>query len=150
MQLQNRKPLHQGHNLLFRYSGIHNFRFLSEPAALPCHSSENEHLFPLQSSLGMEETAYGLIHADKMTFEAFDVEKVVSPVSLKLRETLQEEFRENAPIMRIVHGRTDAQGNYLLRVRDDGTNLKYLVRYVVSGKPQFQVVDFHQPETQLK
>lgn len=99
---------------------------------------------------GMEETGYGLIHADSMTFEAFDVEKVVSPVSLKLREPLQEEFRENAPIARIVHGRTDAQGNYLLRVRDDGTNLKYLVRYIVSGSPQFQVVDFHQPETQLK
>lgn len=99
---------------------------------------------------GMEETGYGLIHADNMTFEAFDVEKVVSPVSLKLREPLREEFRENAPIARIVHGRTDAQGNYLLRVRDDGTNLKYLVRYVVSGTPQFQVVDFQQPEIQLK
>ena len=99
---------------------------------------------------GMEETGYGLIHADSMTFEAFNVEKVVSPVSLKLRETLQEEFRENAPIARVVHGRTDAQGNYLLRIRDDGTNLKYLVRYVVSGSPQFQVVDFHQPEIQLK
>lgn len=99
---------------------------------------------------GMEEAGYGLIHADSMTFEAFTVEKVISPVSLKLREPLQEEFRENAPIARIVHGRSDAQGNYLLRVRDDGTSLKYLVRYVVLGSPQFQVVDFHQPETQLK
>ena len=99
---------------------------------------------------GMEETGYGLIHADSMTFEAFDVEKVISPVSLKLKAPLQEEFRENAPIARIVHGRADAQGNYLLRVRNDGTNLKYLVRYVVSGTPQFQVVDFQQPEPQLK
>lgn len=96
---------------------------------------------------GMEEICYGLIHADRMTFEAFEVEKVISPVSLKLKKPLQEEFRENSPISRIVYGQWNAAGDYLLRVRDDGTNLKYLVRYVVSGVPAFQTVDFHDPET---
>lgn len=95
---------------------------------------------------GMEEICYGLIHADRMTFETFEVEKVISPVSLKLKKPLQEEFRENSPIARVVYGQWNAAGDYLLRVRDDGTNLKYLVRYVVSGIPAFQTVDFHDPE----
>lgn len=94
----------------------------------------------------MEEISYGLIHADNMTFEAFTVEKVISPVSLKLKKPLQEEFRENAPISRIVYGQWNAEGDYLLRVRDDATNLKYLVRYVILGTPMFQIVDFHNPE----
>ena len=94
----------------------------------------------------MEETSYGLLHTDDMTFEAFEVEKVISPVSLKLKKPLQEEFRENAPIARIVYGQCGKDGSYLLRVRDDAASVKYLIRYVVNGTPKYQVVDFHNPE----
>lgn len=90
----------------------------------------------------MEEIRYGVLHAEDMTFEAFQVEKVIGPTALKLKEPLKEEFRENAPVIRIVYGQHDADGNYLLRVRDDATSKKYLVRYVVSGTAKFRVVDF--------
>lgn len=91
----------------------------------------------------MEESHYGLIHADKKSYEPFEVEKVLSSTQLKLREPLQEEFRENAPIARSIFGKVTADGGYLLRVRDDAEHLKYLVRYVVAGVSKFQVVDFH-------
>lgn len=94
---------------------------------------------------GMEEIRYGLIHAETMTFEAFQVEKVISPTALKLKEPLKEEFRENAPVARIVYGQYAPDGTYLLRVRDDGTGRKYLVRYVISGVEQFRVEDFENP-----
>lgn len=94
----------------------------------------------------MEETCYGLLHTDDMTFEAFEVEKVINPISLKLKKPLQEEFRENAPIARIVYGQCKEDGSYILRVRDDAVSVRYLVRYVVNGTPKYQVVDFHNPE----
>lgn len=94
----------------------------------------------------MEEIRYGLIHTENMTFETFQVEKVISPVSLKLKNPLSEEFRENAPITRVIYGQIRADGSYFLRVRDDGSNVKYLVRYVAAGVPEYQVVDFHNPE----
>jgi len=54
-------------------------------------------------------------------------------------------MKVNTPICRIVYGYA-RDGNYLLRVRDDATMYKYLVRYVVDGQEYFDIVDFHSTE----
>ncbi len=91
----------------------------------------------------MEETWYGLVNQEKKTYEAFEVEKILSPTLIKLKSPLQESFRDNAPVSRIIFGQVYPDGKYLLRVRDDAEELQYLVRYRVAGMQKFQSLDFH-------
>ncbi|MCR5748250.1 MAG: hypothetical protein K6G03_11130 [Lachnospiraceae bacterium] len=85
---------------------------------------------------------YGILREDKMSYEKIEVEKRISPLSVRLKEPLQEEFASNLPIMRVIFGYVAEDGRYLLRVRDDGGDSRYLVRYEVNEEVKFQVVDF--------
>ena len=94
----------------------------------------------------LENLYYGLINLEKMNYEKFVVEKEMPDCILKIRESLKEGFSINSPIARIVFGMVDEKGNYCLRIRDDRENLKYIIRYVVSGKENFREIDFRKPE----
>lgn len=94
----------------------------------------------------LENLYYGLINMEKMTYEKLVVEKEMPDCILKIREPLKEGFSINAPIARIVFGMVDREGNYCLRIRDDRETLKYIIRYVVSGKENFREIDFRKPE----
>ena len=94
----------------------------------------------------MEDIHYGLIHDHGESYEHFTVEKQISPTTIVIRDGLMEEFPRNAPIARVIFGQAAPDGTYLLRVRDDGEKVVYLVRYRVDGTIKFQTVDFHCPE----
>lgn len=101
-------------------------------------------VFRKSSRASMEDVYYGLIHMDTESYERFEVLKEVGTGAFKLREPLKETFSVNSPIARVVFGKAGADGEYILRVRDESEDLRYLVRYVVAGETRFQVVDFHQ------
>lgn len=103
-------------------------------------------LFLPSRRIVMESVCYALVHESESTFEPFEVETEISAVSVRVKKPLEQEYAMNAPISRVVFGRVDAKGNYLLRVRDSGSELKYLIRYVVDGTEAFQEVDFHNLE----
>ena len=92
----------------------------------------------------MENVHYGLISEDGSYYEHFEVIEEMPPNMVKLKESLKETFTVNSPIARVIFGKVSPDGSYLLRVRDDADNLKYLVRYRISGADRFQIVDFHQ------
>ena len=94
----------------------------------------------------MENLYYGLVNTEKNSYEKFIVEKEISDNSIKIREALKEEFSINSPIARIIFGSVTEDGAYLLRVRDNRKELKYIIRYVVGGKENFQEIDFRNPE----
>ena len=52
--------------------------------------------------------------------------------------------------MRIIFGRVSEDGEYVLKVRDSGGNLTYLVRYEVGDEVRFQEIDFNSEEKKLK
>lgn len=93
--------------------------------------------------LSLEENEYGLVHKQTQDFEVIGIQKVISENSVKLSEPLHQEFSKDDPITRIVHGKVDQNGEYILRVRDDAEHLEYLVRYVTPDETKFKVVDFH-------
>lgn len=100
--------------------------------------------------LGMDGIHYGLIHLDRQSYEPFTIVKEITKDAVKIEHPLKEPFSVNAPISRIVFGRVTPQGEYCIRVRDDGERLIYLVRYVVGEEERFQMVDFRHPEQSLK
>ena len=98
----------------------------------------------------MNEFIYGLLSSDKQCYEKIEVEKMVSPKSIQLKNppagTFIPAYTPNLFIARIVYGVVHDGGRYLLRVRDEGTDTRYLVRYEVGDEVRFQVVDFHDQE----
>ena len=100
-------------------------------------------LFLPSRRIVMESVYYAVVNESDNTYERFEVEEETSPVSVRVKNPLEREFPMNAPVSRIVFGKVDAKGNFLLRVRDSGKELHYLIRYVANDTELFQEVDFH-------
>lgn len=96
--------------------------------------------------LEMDYGHYALLQADGKRYEKINVSETDAVSKITLKEPLKMPFSVNAPICRVVYGKTDSDGNYLLRVRDDATGIKLLVRYTVKGKTYFQQIDVKDPE----
>lgn len=94
----------------------------------------------------LEDVFYGLLSKSGESYERVEIIKETANGTYKVRETLKEPFSINSPLSRIVFGKVDSKGEYLLRVRDMSEDLRYLVRYMVDGEERFQVVDFRQLE----
>jgi hypothetical protein len=87
---------------------------------------------------------YGIYNAELKEFEKLDIAEVISEKKIRLKTTLEREYPANSPICRIICGQVDREdGSYILRVRDDGSDLKYLVRYTAGGKTGYRFIDFH-------
>ena len=98
-------------------------------------------LFLPNKLMNMEGANYGLLKGEEK-YEKIYVEKQFSPTLVKLKDPLEEEFTVNSPICRVVFGEVDSKGNFRLRVRDSGGDLRYLVRYVIKDKVKFKLIDF--------
>jgi hypothetical protein len=96
--------------------------------------------------MNMVHTYYGLLGVGTGTYECIEITEQIDNQKVVLKEPLQQEFSVNAPICRRLFGKVDDEGNYLLRIRNDGKNLKYLVRYVVGEDVRYKSVDFHNLE----
>lgn len=101
-------------------------------------------IFMPNRRMNMNDNPYGLLNAEKQTFERIEVETEITDRKIRLKHNPTEEFPVNSPICRIIYGRVEEDGTYLLRVRDDGSNLKYLVKYVVDGQNRYKVIDFRE------
>ncbi|MCR5251322.1 MAG: hypothetical protein K6E50_12010 [Lachnospiraceae bacterium] len=95
--------------------------------------------------LDMSYGHYGLLQADGNSYEKLFVSETDAVSIIQLKEALQMPYTVNAPIFRIVFGSVDKEGNYLLRVRDDSKDQKYLIRYVYRAEVYYQQVDLHDP-----
>jgi hypothetical protein len=94
----------------------------------------------------LTEKEYGLFHRATMDFEVFQVGKVIDKKAAILRRPLEMPYAVKDPIVRIVKGKVMPDYSYRLRVRDDGQEVIYLVRYVVKGETYFQKVNFKKEE----
>lgn len=85
-----------------------------------------------------EEHSYAVIHEEMQEFEEFQIKKRLDKLELKLAAPLKADCRPEAKINRIVHGKVEPDGHYILRVLEEGGGTDYLVRYVVDGKVTFK------------
>lgn len=94
-----------------------------------------------QRNLRFNHIHYGVINRERTAYEPFQVEKELSVQEIKCKKALTQPFQINQPIVRIIFGQINEQGDYVLKVANDEA-AQYLVRYVVDGKEFFQKVDF--------
>ncbi|MDO4531023.1 MAG: hypothetical protein Q4C06_03495 [Bacillota bacterium] len=96
-----------------------------------------------QKNAHFRHNHYGLLNKNRTAFEHFELEREINPQTLKCKKRLKEEFQINQPIVRVIFGQTNEQGDYVLKVEKE-EDAQYLVRFVVNGKEFFQKVDFHE------
>lgn len=94
-------------------------------------------------NIRFNHTHYGLLNKERTAYEHIELEKVISLYSVKCRKRLEQEYHINQPIVRVIFGQTNEQGDYVLKVRKDET-AQYLVRFVVDGNVFYQKADFRQ------
>lgn len=95
-----------------------------------------------------EEQCYAVLHEEEQNFEEFTVVKMLDKLEIRLASPLVKECEAKEKIVRIVHGKVDPDGHYLLRVLEEGSRTEYLVRYVVDGKEIFKRFSFGDQETE--
>ncbi len=97
--------------------------------------------------MNMVHTYYGLVNAAEGTYEKFIVLNEVGEKKVRIKEPLRGEFPQNAPICRIIFGKVEEDGSYLMRVRNTGKNLKHMVRFIMEDRIGYSIVDFANPGT---
>jgi hypothetical protein len=93
--------------------------------------------------LSLENVYYAALATDETSFEPFTVKKQNSDTVLKLEKALQKPF-DHAPVVRRVFGRLRGD-DYLLRVRDDYSDARWLLRTVSPAGERFEALDLGTP-----
>lgn len=110
---------------------------LADPYAKALSYHAEKRQIRLMAAGRLDEKAYALVHEQTESFEEFHVASVKDRLLLRLSHPLATEVKAEEQITRIVRGRTERNGDYLLRLREKGQGIVYLVRYVVKGKTIF-------------
>ena len=96
--------------------------------------------------LSLDRVHYALVDPDKGICEPFRILRMIDDQTLKLDRVIEMPFRNYFPVTPQVLGLVRPDGSYCLRLRDDGTQAKWLIRWVVDGEPRFRTVDFRMTE----
>jgi hypothetical protein len=94
----------------------------------------------------LERVYYAVVDARKEIWEPFQILHMVNHEMLKLDRILEMPFENNFPISPVVFGKTESDGSYCLRLRDESEDARWLVRWVTEDGPRFRVIDFRQTE----
>ena len=110
--------------------------------------NERKQQIKLFSAGRLVENRYAILHRDSQEFEEISIATTKNPLVLRLKEPLKTPVKPLEEIVRIVRGRTDGSGNYLLRLRHDGKGTDYLISYMVDGEKKFKRIVFDNPQGQ--
>ena len=94
--------------------------------------------------LALERVHYALVDPDSGRYEPFDIVKRTDDRTVKADRVPEMEFRNYFPITPLVLGKCGGDGDYCLRVRDDGSQARWIVRWEVDGTPYFRTLDFRE------
>lgn len=99
-------------------------------------------------ALELSRVHYALADPEGECFEPFVILRRLSDCQFLTDRALTTRFTDFFPICPVVFGMTAPDGAYRLRVRDDATDARWLVRWTTAaGPPRFQSIDFRRPET---
>lgn len=111
---------------------------LKKPHGVVTSYNPRRQSIKLYYAKAFEEQTYALIHEETKEFEEFQIGKRLDKLELKLVSPLNTDCRPEEKINRIVHGKVDSDGHYILRVPDESGGVDYLVRYEVDGQVSFE------------
>ena len=92
--------------------------------------------------LSLDRVRYALMDPDNNLYEPFRIARQVDDQTIKIDRGLEMSFRNYFTITPQVVGLTKPDGTYCLRMRDDGEEAKWLVRWGTEEEAQFRVIDF--------
>lgn len=116
---------------------------MEHPVAVVGSYVERKRMLKMFSaSTRMDEHAYALMHRDALQYEEILVAKRPDRLSMKLLHPLSDGCKAQDTLLRIVRGRVESDGTYLLRVRDLGGSNVYLVRYEEKDGVSYEQIDF--------
>lgn len=119
---------------------------LHEPCAVISGYQEKKQILRFLSSKRLEEESYALLHEEKGEFEEIWIGRSIGRLAVKLKKPLEQSCSLEEKVVRMIRGRTDAFGGYLLRIRENGEKAEYLIRYRVRGRMIFQKINFKDAE----
>lgn len=96
--------------------------------------------------LALDRVRYALLDPDRGVYEPFQILRMVNDQTLKVDRILEMPFKNYFPVTPEVLGTFGPDGGYCLRVRDEATDARWLVRWVVNGEVKFRTVDFRKTE----
>ena len=101
--------------------------------------------------LALDRMFYGLVDPDNGRYEPLRILKLTDEQTAKTDRVLETEFRNYFPVTPMVFGKCSPDGRYCLRVRDQGGQARWIVRWERNGEVFFQTVDFREdPHPRLK
>lgn len=92
--------------------------------------------------LSLDRVQYALVDPDRCIYEPFQILRMMDEQTLKSDRILELPFKNYFPIASRVSGITREDGSYCLRVRDDATDARWIVRWVMNGQEHFRTIDF--------
>lgn len=90
-----------------------------------------------------ENMRYALLSDDGSRYEVFEITDQVNQTQIVLKDPLKGEHKINERICRIIYGRAGPNDEFMLKVRDDGSSLPYLIHFTAGGNEYFRPIDFH-------
>ncbi|MDR1573882.1 MAG: hypothetical protein LBS24_06190 [Clostridiales Family XIII bacterium] len=92
-------------------------------------------------------TRYALVDPAGLRYEPFVIESYASDETFKIDHPFVSAVSAESPIAPVVVGLVRADGTYLLRVRDESLDNRWIVRFTEAEGERFELVDFNEPET---
>lgn len=97
--------------------------------------------------LTLDRTYYAVVDPDACRYEPIEIIEQCSEQKFRVAAPLQNPFGNYFPVARRIQGAVLPQDRYELRVPEDASDRRWLVRWRIGGKDCYQMVDFAQPET---
>ena len=91
--------------------------------------------------LNLDRTYYALVDPDKEVYEVFRIVKRISDQVFKLDRPLEMEFKNYFPICPVILGSVGPGDNYSLRVQNDSSHSRWIVRKVCGETASFETLD---------
>lgn len=99
------------------------------------------------NSLSFGRVYYALVDPENDSFEPFSIVEERSRELYLIDRALPKDFRPSFPISPIVFGRAGAEGDYCLRLRDEGGSPRWILRWETDEGAFCRAVDIRRPET---
>lgn len=97
--------------------------------------------------LALDRTYYAVVNPDVCRYEPIEIMEQCSEQKFRLTAPLQQPFGNSFPVARRVLGAVLPQERYVLRVPEDSSDRRWLVRWRSGGRDFYQMVDFALPDS---
>ena len=94
--------------------------------------------------LALDRVYYALLDPDRGIYEPFRILRLVDDQTLKVDRILEMSFKNYFPVTPEVLGKTRPDGSYCLRLRDEGQDARWVIRWKINGENRFRMVNFRE------